>query len=100
MRGGELLMPYAVEVARAKTTRQADIALAAYERCRRHEFTGKWIVERIVGAATAYPALMNRAARTLARRRDMADLFVGVTGDFVPPREVLRPSYLLRLLAS
>ncbi len=100
LRGGELLLPYAVEAARATTTRQADIALEAYERCRRHEFTGKWIVERIVGAATAYPALMNRAARTLARRRDMADLFVGVTGDFIPPREVLRPSYLLRLLAS
>lgn len=100
LRGGELLLPYAVEVVRAGNARQADIALEAYERCRRHEFTGKWIVERIVGAATAYPAVMNRAARTLARRRDMADLFVGVTGDFVPPREVLRPSYLLRLLAS
>jgi geranylgeranyl reductase family protein len=100
LRGGELLLPYAVEAARATTTRQADIALEAYERCRRHEFMGKWIVERIVGAATAYPAVMNRAARTLARRRDMADLFVGVTGDFVPAREVLRPSYLLRLLAS
>jgi hypothetical protein len=58
------------------------------------------IIERLVGAATAYPAMMNRAARTLARRRDMADLFVGVTGDFVPAREILRPSYLLRLLAS
>jgi geranylgeranyl reductase family protein len=100
LRGGELLLPYAVEAARATTTRRADIALEAYERCRKHEFTGKWIVERIVGAATAYPAVMNRAARTLARRRDMADLFVGVTGDFVPPREVLRPSYLLRLLAT
>jgi flavin-dependent dehydrogenase len=100
LRGGELLLPYAVEAARAPTPRQADIALEAYERCRRHEFMGKWIVERIVGAATAYPAVMNRAARTLARRRDMADLFVGVTGDFVPAREVLRPSYLLRLLAS
>jgi geranylgeranyl reductase family protein len=100
LRGGELLLPYAIEAARASTARKADIALEAYERCRRHEFTGKWIVERIVGAATAYPAVMNRAARTLARRRDMADLFVGVTGDFVPPREVLRPSYLFRLLAS
>ena len=100
LRGGELLLPYAIEAARAPTARKADVALEAYERCRRHEFTGKWIVERIVGAATAYPAVMNRAARTLARRRDMADLFVGVTGDFVPPREVLRPSYLFRLLAS
>jgi flavin-dependent dehydrogenase len=100
LRGGELILPYAIEAARARSTKQADVALEAYERCRRHEFTGKWIVERMVGAATAYPAVMNRAARTLARRRDMADIFVGVTGDFVPPREVLRPSYLIRLLAS
>ncbi len=100
LRGGELLLPYAVEAVRAPDARRADIALAAYERCRRHEFGGKWMVERIVGAAVTYPAVLNRAARTLARRRDMADLFVGVTGDFVPPREVLRPWYLLRLLAS
>jgi menaquinone-9 beta-reductase len=100
LRGGEILLPYALEAARARDARRADIALEAYERCRRHEFGGKWIVERIVGAAVTYPAVLNRAARTLARRRDMADLFVGVTGDFVPPREVLRPSYLLRLLAS
>ena len=38
------------------------------------------------------------AARTLARRRDLADLFVGVTGDFVPAREVLRPSFVVQLL--
>jgi menaquinone-9 beta-reductase len=100
LRGGELLLPYAVEAARATTPRRADIALAAYERCRRHEFSGKWMVERIVGTAIAHPAIINRAARTLARRRDMADLFVGVAGDFVPPREVLRPSYLLKLLAA
>ncbi|HZS60557.1 MAG TPA: NAD(P)/FAD-dependent oxidoreductase [Gemmatimonadaceae bacterium] len=100
LRGGELLLGYAFEAVRSGSDRKADVALEAYERCRRHEFGGKWMVERIVGAATAYPAMMNRAARTLARRRDMADLFVGVTGDFVPPKEVLRPSYLLRLLAS
>jgi hypothetical protein len=28
----------------------------------------------------------------------MADLLVGVAGDFVPAAEVLRPGYLLRLL--
>ena len=27
----------------------------------------------------------------------LADLLVGVTGDFVPAREVLRPGYLLNL---
>jgi menaquinone-9 beta-reductase len=100
LRGGEILLPYAIEAVRARSAWRADSALEAYARCRRHEFGGKWLVERMVGAAVAYPAVLNRAARTLERRRDMADLFVGVTGDFVPPREVLRPSYLLRLLGS
>lgn len=100
LRGGELLAPYAIEAARASTARQADIALAAYDRCRRHEFAGKWRVERLIGAAVGVPALMNRAANALARHPDMADLLVGVAGDFVPPREVLRPSYLLKLLST
>ena len=32
--------------------------------------------------------------------RDMADLLVGVVGDFVPAREVLRPGYLLSLMLA
>jgi menaquinone-9 beta-reductase len=98
LRGGELLLPYAFEAARASTAHAADVALAAYNRCRRHQFTGKWRVERLVAAAVSSSRLMNRAARVLSSRREMADLFVGVAGDFVPAREVLRPSYLLALL--
>jgi len=30
----------------------------------------------------------------------MADLLVGVVGDFVPAREVLSPSYLLKLMLT
>jgi hypothetical protein len=30
----------------------------------------------------------------------MADLLVGVVGDFVPAREVLSPSYLLKLMLA
>ena len=56
------------------------------------------MVERMIGTAVAFPALLERAAAVLSRDRRMADLLVGVTGDFVPPREVLRPSYLARLL--
>jgi hypothetical protein len=41
--------------------------------------------------------LIERAVDALSRRKDMADLFVGVTGDFVPARKVLRPSFLLAL---
>ena len=96
LRGGELLAPYA-RAALAAGGAAADGALREYDRARRREFGGKWAVERLIGAAVAFPPLMNHAARVLSRRRDMADLLVGVTGDFVPAREVLRAGYLLRL---
>jgi flavin-dependent dehydrogenase len=99
LRGAELLVPYLYETVRAASCRTADGALEAYDRCWRHEFRGKWIVERAVGGAVAVPWLIEHAARVLARRRDMADLLVGVTGDFVPAREVLRMRYVARLLA-
>ncbi len=99
LRGGELLGPYVYEALRAPNARAADVALAAYERSRRHEFSGKWRVERLIGLAVAFPALMNHAARTLSRRSHLADLLVGVAGDFVPAREVLRPAFLMQLLA-
>jgi hypothetical protein len=43
--------------------------------------------------------ILNQAARVLSRRSHLADLLVGVAGDFVPPGEVLRPGFLLQLLA-
>ncbi|MBI2797035.1 MAG: NAD(P)/FAD-dependent oxidoreductase [Gemmatimonadetes bacterium] len=97
LRGGELLAPFAAEAARAGGAR-ADRALAGYERARRTEFAGKWRVERLVAAAVSFPPLMNRAAHVLGRRKDLADLLVGVAGDFVPPGELLRPRFLLRFL--
>jgi menaquinone-9 beta-reductase len=100
LRGGELLAGHVAEAVRAAMPSRANAALAAYDRARRAEFRGKWIVERLVGSAVAFPLLMNRAARVLSRRRDMADLLVGVTGDFVPAREVLSPRYLLTLLLA
>ncbi|MFN8573395.1 MAG: NAD(P)/FAD-dependent oxidoreductase [Gemmatimonadaceae bacterium] len=97
LRGGELLSLYATEAVRATNARSADIALAAYDRARKHEFSGKWRVERLIGLAVEYPALLNRVARSLHAQPDMADLLVGVAGDFVPPRQVLRLPFLLRL---
>ena len=98
LRGGELLGPYLCEALRATRAREADVALEAYDRCRHHEFSGKWRVERLIGFAVASPPIMNYAARALSRQRHLADLLVGVVGDFVPPREVLRPGFLLQLL--
>jgi geranylgeranyl reductase family protein len=97
LRGGELLAPFALASLGAETRRDADDALREYDRARRAEFRGKWIVERLISSAVGFAPAINHFARTLESRKDMADLLVGVTGDFVPAREVLRPSYLLNL---
>jgi flavin-dependent dehydrogenase len=100
LRGGEILSEFAEEAVTAPTSDKSDRALAGYEQSRRREFSGKWKVEKIIGTVIAFPALLDHAAGVLARRRDMADLLVGVVGDFIPAREVLRPGYLLSLLFS
>lgn len=100
LRGGELLADFAAEAVQSSSQKAEKNALGEYERARRKEFSGKWKVEKMVGAAVAFPALINRAARVLSGRRDMADLLVGVVGDFVPAREVLRPGYLLSLMLA
>ena len=98
LRGGELLAPFVAESLRPGAP--AERALAAYDAARIEQFSGKWKIERLVGMAVAYPAMMNRMAGVLSRRKDMADLLVGVAGDFVPPRAVLNPKFLLTLFFS
>lgn len=98
LRGAQLLLPYAHEAARARTPRHHDVALAAWDRARHETFRGKWRVERVVGTAVAFPAVFNHVAGRLAQRSDLADLLVGVAGDFVPPAHVLSPTFLLQLL--
>lgn len=98
LRGGELLGSFAADAIRAASPRAALDALKAYDVARVAEFRNKWIVERTIGAAVASPLLMNHAARVLGSRRDLADLLIGVTGDFVPAAAVLRPSFLLNFL--
>ena len=99
LRGGELLAPFADEAARAPGA-PADRALAAYHRALGREFRGKRIVERMIALSVAHAPLIDRAAHVLSRRRDMADLLVGVAGDFVPPAAVLNPRYLWRLFVA
>lgn len=98
LRGGELLGEFAAAAIRAASPRESLRALQAYETARIAEFRSKWMVERAIGAAVASPLLMNHAARVLGHRRDLADLLIGVTGDFVPAAAVLRPSFLLNFL--
>ena len=97
LRGGELLAPFALRVLAARSHHDADDALRDYDRARHTEFRDKWTVERLIGTAIGFAPAINYFGRVLEARKDMADLLVGVTGDFVPAREVLRPGYLLNL---
>ena len=97
LHGGEMLAPFVIEALGGESLGSADRALARYDAMRRREFGGKWIVEWLVGAVVGSPRLMNRCARVLAARKEMADLLVGVTGDFVPASAVLNARYLTSL---
>jgi flavin-dependent dehydrogenase len=99
LRGGELLAPFIVEALRGKQGNENRV-LGGYEAARRSEFGGKWKLERIVGMAIAYPYFLNNAAKALSRHKDMADLLVGVAGDFVPTKQVLNPRFLFNLFIS
>jgi len=94
LRGGELLAAALLEARAARTPRDADAALAGYESTRRLEFGGKWLVERVIAAIVGSPRLINRAAKNLSARKDLADLLIGVTGNFVPPHEIITAGYL------
>ncbi len=91
LRGAELAADWIV----ASASRSE--ALRGYDDARRAEFGGKWKVERMIGSAVAWPAVLNRAVGALAARKELADLIVGVTGDFVPADRVLRLGFLAQL---
>lgn len=94
--GGELLAPFVHEAVRASSAARSALALGGYERARRDSFIGKWRVERLIGLAVSSPKLMNAAARVLSRNRDLSDLLIGITGDFVPASAMLSPRTLWR----
>jgi 2-polyprenyl-6-methoxyphenol hydroxylase-like FAD-dependent oxidoreductase len=96
LRGGELLADAIVEALAAPA--QESEAFGAYDRARKREFGAKWWVETLIAVGVALPPVANRAARALRRDPRLANLLVGVTGDFVPARRVLRPDYLAQLL--
>jgi menaquinone-9 beta-reductase len=97
LRGGEMLAGFVGESAAATTPLASDALLAEYDASRRREFGGKWLVERVIGAVVGSAPLINRAARNLSARKEFADLLIGVTGDFVPAREVVRAGYVWRV---
>jgi geranylgeranyl reductase family protein len=96
LRGAELVVEHIAGLLEHDTLSSG--TLAVYDRARHRQFRGKWLNERAIAFAIDRPALFDRIADRLGRRAGMADLLVGVTGDFVPPRAVLRPSFALKLV--
>jgi len=99
LRGGELLAPYLLDALRRPVSNESRI-LKGYDAARKREFGGKWKLERIVGMSIAHPYFMNNAAKVLSRRKDLADLLIGVAGDFIPAQVVLTPRFLFNLFIS
>ncbi len=97
LRGAELLADAAIS-ALAVGDAVTAASLAPYRRARRRAFAGKWAVERLIGYGMWWPRLFDRAVERLGRRGAMAHTLIGVTGDFVPAREVLNPVFLARML--
>ncbi len=73
-------------------------SLRQYARARRREFTGKWLLERLIGIAVGWPALIERVVGRMIRRPELADLLVRATGNCIPARAVLTPGVLAGLV--
>jgi flavin-dependent dehydrogenase len=73
-------------------------ALAGYAEARRRAFRDKEWVTRGLQFIIRRRSLANRVARALAARPALLDALMGVIGDFVPPRALLRPAIFRRLL--
>ena len=74
--------------------------LANYDRIRRQEFYKKILLSKILQRLIYTPPLCTRVVKTLAKRRELAALLVGVIGDYVPAGQVVSFGYLMRLLSG
>lgn len=96
LRGAELAAGAILAgLTRAGTVRRG--RLLSYEAARRTIFGGKWMVERLIGWGMFAPRLFDRAVARL-EARGWSHTFIGVTGDFVPARAVLRPRVLAGMI--
>ena len=73
-------------------------SLQQYARARRREFRGKWLLERVIGIAVGWPALIERVVGRMIRRPELADLLVRATGNCIPARAALAPAVLAGLV--
>jgi len=71
-------------------------ALRRYARRRRREFGPRFGLARLLQRALPHPRIVAATLGLLQNRPALMDLLVSLTGDYVPARELLRPSVWLR----
>ena len=92
LRSAELLADTARDALRRGDT--SVTALASYDRARRALFRDKEWLARALQFVIGRRWPGNLVARALDRRPALLETLMGVFGDFVPPRALLRPSLL------
>jgi len=92
LRGAELA------AAAILTSLATGASLESYARARRREFGGKWVLERMIGIAVGWPALIERVVGRMIRRPELANLLVRATGNCIPAGDALRPRVLAGLV--
>jgi geranylgeranyl reductase family protein len=95
MASGRLAALHAVA---ALATGRVGEHLASYAGALRNLTRWRHLVERAIDLVVHRPMLFRHLANRLQRRPEMADILVGVTGDFLPARAVINPLYIARLL--
>jgi flavin-dependent dehydrogenase len=90
MRGAELLAQSLNHALEAGRTDRA--ALAGYARARAREIVPRHALARLMQRGLGHQRLVERALGLLSERPGLANLAVALTGDYVPLRELLRPS--------
>ena len=73
-------------------------SLQPYARARRREFGAKWLLERMIGIAVGWPALIERVVGRMIRRPELAHLLVRATGNCIPAGAALTPRVLTGLV--
>jgi flavin-dependent dehydrogenase len=74
--------------------------LSEYESLRQKEFHDKFLLSRFLQGMIYRPMLARWMVRTLRTNSALAQMLVGVIGDYVPANKIVSPMFLARFLLA
>lgn len=98
MRGAQILARALTQALHSGHTDRA--SLVGYERERRDHFGLRMSLSRMLQRGLRYPNLARMVMHAFAAHPGLCDLAVAFAGDYVPARELLRPSVWMHALAG